>query len=441
MSKKIYTLTDIQSGDYPANAKLAVIGNPIAHSLSPLMQQAALNADGQDVQYIPIFCQADKEAFNLLINTLKEKGFIGANVTVPFKQYAFEAAQKTDSLSRLCEASNTLLFRRNVIEAFNTDGPGFNKAITLLMNRKLSTLKIVIVGIGGAGSALAAECALAGCSNLTLANRSIEKVIPFWNKLLSYQPQTTLLRLDSHTLPASIREADVVVNATSLGLHKTDAMPFSPDLLKKGQTFYDVITHATPLYEAARQKGCHAHIGQSMLLWQGVFAYEHWFHHKPDVYLMENILTQALTEDTMEQKTTQPHLTDTELNHMAWNPKQAEAKTERQSDGIYPGDWAQAEALPVLSQSPEITRPLSNEALNMMEWNPMELKIDNISKMERFSSGVKNANRWTDTAFLEMSDWNGANPAAPAAKKVSSMHQSTKSLISHQRQEELSNQK
>lgn len=144
----------------------------------------------------------------------------------------------------------------------------------------------------------------------------------------------------------------------------------------------------------------------------------------------------------MEQKT-QNYLTDAELNQMDWNPKPAEKSTSSdKAEAIHPGDWTQAEALPVLSKTSEMPRSLSNEALNMMAWNPIELTTDKFNHAERFSSGVENVNLWTDTTFLEQSDWNSSALLPSSARKVNQTeHAATKNLISHQQREQNIHQK
>ena len=94
------------------------------------------------------------------------------------------------------------------------------------------------------------------------------------------------LHFDSPELPAALATADLVVNATSLGLHEGDPMPISPDWLSPGQMVYDIVTHDTALRRAAAARGCTAATGLGMLLWQGAIAFEHWFGRTPDVAAM-----------------------------------------------------------------------------------------------------------------------------------------------------------
>ncbi len=273
-------------------ARLAVIGNPIAHSRSPQMQQTALDAAGVEATYIRVQAGLEEGAFEACARQLAELGFIGANVTVPFKKQAFALAADADALSRLCGASNTLQFTENGWHAFNTDGPGFARAVEELCGRTLGSMRVLILGAcGGAGSALAAQCVLSGCPQLTLANRPRPELAQLAAKLAPHAQGNGLSircvsMADTAALSAAVVEAELIVNATSLGLHEGDPLPLDPAWLTPAQVVYDIVPHDTPLRRAAAERGCTASDGLGMLLWQGALAFEHWFGMMPDVGVM-----------------------------------------------------------------------------------------------------------------------------------------------------------
>lgn len=277
--------------------QLGVIGNPIAHSISPPMQQAALDAEQRAITYVRLLCEREEGAFPELIHRLRGADFLGVNVTVPFKRQARAVADEADALSTLCGAANTLVFREGGITAcYNTDGPGFERAIEELSSKKLSELRILLLGAcGGAGSALAAQCVLAGCPQLTLVNRPRPELEQLAATLCPHAQAGSVhtLPISSAALAEAVQNADLIVNATSLGLAAGDALPLSPELLHSGQIVYDLITHDTPLRRAAAERGCLAATGQSMLLWQGAFAYRHWFGKLPPVEAMRRALSAA----------------------------------------------------------------------------------------------------------------------------------------------------
>ncbi len=282
-----YTADELDT--LPADARLGVIGNPIAHSKSPQMQQPALDAAGIPARYVRLLAGTENGAFEALLCKLAERGFTGVNVTVPFKKKAHDAAVQLDPLARLSGAVNTLVRREDGWHGYNTDGPGFSRAIEECCGRPLRELRVLIMGAcGGAGSALACQCALEGCPALTLVNRPRPELAELATRLAAHStaPVETL-HFDSAGLPAAVAAADLIVNATSLGLHEGDPMPLSPNLLSPGQLVYDIVTHETALHRAATARGCTAETGQGMLLWQGAIAFEHWFCSPPDISAMQ----------------------------------------------------------------------------------------------------------------------------------------------------------
>lgn len=195
--KPYYTLADLLDEGHPFDAgetvpaRLAVIGFPIAHSKSPAMQQAALDAAGIRARYIRI--QAAPEEFGEVVRLLRERGFTGANVTVPHKQAACSLCNDTDALSRVTGSVNTLVFQKDgSVSGFNTDGPGFARAIREEFSVDLRDLKVALLGsCGGAGLALAYTCAMQRCERLTLAGRSEEKLQELKNRLSSFSLTNT----------------------------------------------------------------------------------------------------------------------------------------------------------------------------------------------------------------------------------------------------------
>ena len=284
-----------QLNELPEDARLGVIGNPIAHSKSPQMQQPALDAAGIAARYVRLMADTEPGAFETLLAELAQRGFIGVNVTVPFKRKAYEAAVTRDALAELSGAVNTLVLKADGWHGYNTDGPGFSRAIEETCGRPLRGMKVLIMGAcGGAGSALACQCALEGCPGITLVNRPRPELKELAASLAQHttSPVSTL-HFDSPGLATAVVEADLIVNATSLGLHEGDPMPISPDFLRPGQLVYDIVTHETALHRTALERDCTTATGQGMLLWQGAIAFAHWFGCTPDVAAMRQGLTGA----------------------------------------------------------------------------------------------------------------------------------------------------
>ena len=291
--RSVYTATELTTAEVQQlNIRLGVIGNPIAHSKSPQMQQAALNACGRTERYVRILADTQDGAFTALLQQLEELNFLGVNVTVPFKKQAFAAAVQADTLSTLCGAANTLVRQADGWHCYNTDGPGFQRAIEELCHCQLRELNIAILGAcGGAGSALAAQCALAQGPNLTLINRPRPELDTLAAKLTPYSSGSIQTAgFNTTTAATALNQADLIINATSLGLHEGDALPLPIDCLRQEQIVYDIVTHDTPLQRAATQRGCITDNGLGMLLWQGAFAFAHWFGALPPIAPMHAAL-------------------------------------------------------------------------------------------------------------------------------------------------------
>jgi shikimate dehydrogenase len=282
--KQVHTLEDLTSrerldagADKPA--RLAVIGHPIAHSASPQMHQAALDAFGKSMRYIRLDIAPGQvgEAFS----RMRALGFIGCNVTVPHKLEAM-AYCEVDPDARALGAVNTIRFDADLNRGFNTDGPGFARAIEDDFKVPFASLKVAIAGAGGgAGQAIATQCCLLGVEKLVVVNRTLEKLGPLVARLRSFNPQTEIVALafDDPALAAQCASCDLIVNTSSLGLKSGDPSILELACLKKEHLVYDTIYQppVTPLLALANGLGCGTANGLSMLIQQGALAFQHWF--------------------------------------------------------------------------------------------------------------------------------------------------------------------
>ena len=299
---ELYTLDDLVSRDrldagHDKPAKLAVIGHPVAHSSSPRMHQPALDALGIDARYIKIDVPPGHvaEAFA----RMKALGFYGCNVTVPHKLDALAACTDVHPDARSLGAVNTVRFDETGTHGFNTDGPGFVRAIVEDFDFTLATFNVMIAGAGGgAGQAIATQCAIQGVPRLVLVNRTLEKLEPLVERLRALGPTTEVIALafDDPRLIALSQESDLIVNTTSVGLKEGDGSPLPQDCLRAGLCVYDTIYQpaVTPLLAAANATGARIANGLSLLLHQGALAFQHWFPHTdPLPYMREALGIQA----------------------------------------------------------------------------------------------------------------------------------------------------
>ena len=307
--KDVYQISDLSSrekldrgADKPA--RLAVIGHPVSHSASPAMHQAALDDQGKDLRYIRLEVQPGQVAE--AVERMKELDFIGCNVTVPHKFEVIDCCDELSEDARALGAVNTLIFGDQTL-GHNTDAPGLVRAIREDFGIDLADLRVMIIGVGGgAGQAIATQCARIGCDQLWLVNRTLEKAQTLTTALHAYKNQPNHLEVpgerfcamapDDPAIAEASGHADLIINATSLGLRSIDAMPIHSGCVQPHHLVYDMIYNpaSTALLSHAKSVGARTANGFSMLLHQGVLAYECWFSGKSPLEEMRKGLASTL---------------------------------------------------------------------------------------------------------------------------------------------------
>jgi shikimate dehydrogenase len=308
MMKPVYTLDDLASratldagADKPA--KLAVLGFPVAHSASPRMHQPALDALGINARYIRLEVEPGKiaEAFE----KMRALEFIGCNVTVPHKLEAMDYCTVSHHAMML-GAVNTIIFKREATEGYNTDGPGFERALLDDFETSLSQLKVAVVGAGGgAGQAIATQCVLSGARKLVMVNRTLSKMDRLRDQLedkylasmfshIWKEREIVALSFDDLSLSEHCLDCDLIVNTSSVGLKPGDPSILPADCLRPEHLVYDTIYQppVTPLLALAMQTGCRTANGLSMLIHQGALAFQRWFPGTDPLPMMRAALAQ-----------------------------------------------------------------------------------------------------------------------------------------------------
>jgi shikimate dehydrogenase len=285
MSGRVYQLDDLISreildADVEQPAILAVIGCPVAHSASPAMHQPALDVRGIDGRYIRLEVPIGRVTEAL--QRLQQLEFVGANVTVPHKFAALDACHQVDDAAREIGAVNTVKFLRGETHGYNTDGPGFAQAIHEEFGTGLSGLRVMIVGAGGgAGQAIATQCAREGAQRVILVNRTVEKIQSLRDRLARRFDATQFhaLAIDDPQLPSVAKQCQLLVNTSSLGLKEGDASPIDPACFASHHWVYDTIYQPprTTFLRLAEEAGAQVANGFTMLLHQGVLAFDRWY--------------------------------------------------------------------------------------------------------------------------------------------------------------------
>ena len=284
--KPVFTLDELRHWDEVAPtldppARLAVIGDPISHSRSPQLHNPALAARGIHAQYIRVHVAPGQvgEALRLFA----QHGFLGVNCTIPHKFEALKAVDVLDPLAETLGAVNTVAVRSGKLHGFNSDGPGFVHSMEEAFGRSMPGLRVLIIGAGGgAGRAVAVQCALAGCKGLTLVNRTVGKLAGLQAEVrrVASGLEAVLLPWTDSALAQAVTGADLVVNASPIGMKAGDANLFTPSLLRSEHLVYDMVYRPegeTPLIAMAKAVGAKTCDGLLLLLHQGAVSFAHWF--------------------------------------------------------------------------------------------------------------------------------------------------------------------
>ena len=300
--KEFYTLVDLKTWEERGKSpvRLGIFGDPVAHSLSPQMQNAALDNLGLKERYGRF--QIGAEELRTGLELIRRLNFVGINLTLPHKTTAISLMDEVDETARQSGAINTVLVEGEKLLGFNTDGPGFLHAIRSEFSVDLRDLRVLLLGAGGgAGRAIAMQCARENCERLVLVNRTLEKAQDLAKELAPYFSGSRVLgpvaRLqaipwDETSLRFQLANTDLVVNATSVGMKRSDPPLFPASLLAPHLLVYDTIyTPArTPLLAAAADAGALGANGLSMLLHQGALSFEIWFGRKAPLNVMRAAL-------------------------------------------------------------------------------------------------------------------------------------------------------
>jgi len=299
--KEVYTLEDLRqwdaatAGEHPP-IRLAVFGDPVAHSRSPQMHNAALEACGIAARYCRLHIRPGELAEALRL--LPQAGFLGVNCTIPHKATTLDLVDEADEHARKIGVVNTVVVEGERLLGFNTDGPGLLRAVQAEFGVDLRDLRVMVLGAGGgAGRAIAAQCAIENCERLVLVNRTFEKarhlaqeLEPFFKGPRVFGPMRRLEAVpwEEHHLAAQLTNIDLVINATSCGMKRTDPSVLPASILRANLLVYDTIYTAqnTPLMEDAQSVGARAANGKSMLLYQGALSFEIWFNRPAPVEVM-----------------------------------------------------------------------------------------------------------------------------------------------------------
>lgn len=275
----------------------AVIGDPIAQSLSPQLHNGLLKATGVDGLYLPIGVKS--EDLEKLVAGFRLLNFGGFNITKPHKMAIMKFLDRLDPLAEKIGAVNTVVYRNGEMVGYNTDGFGFIKSIEeKIADQPKEKLTILILGCGGAVKSVAMALADWGIKKVIIANRTVAKAEELARQINDSWPgKAEAIAMASDELEKAVDEAMVVVNGTSLGMADTVTQsPLPKELLKKELLVYDMIYSPpqTQLLKDARAAGAQTENGLEMLLYQGLLAFELWTGIFPDPAVGKKLLEEGI---------------------------------------------------------------------------------------------------------------------------------------------------
>ena len=278
---------------------LAVIGAPIAHSLSPIIQNAALHAAGLDYVYAALSVRAD--ALASAVRGLYDAGIAGFNVTIPFKTAIIPLLDALSEDARRIQAVNTVVVEDGRLVGYNTDVAGFLAGFAE-RGIALTGKNAVLIGAGGAARAALWGLLRSGVSSVAIGVRSVEKGAALAADFAT-DGDVRAVSFDDAAWIAACSDADIVVQTTPLGMtpHTEEMPPVDAAKINPSAVVYDLIyTPAeTRFLREARARGCETINGETMLVAQGAEAFHLWTGKRPDVELMKRVLREELARNTL----------------------------------------------------------------------------------------------------------------------------------------------
>ena len=264
----------------------AVIGDPIGHSKSPLMHNAAFRALGINADYTAI--HVTREGLPAFLESAR-RTLSGFNITVPHKNAVIPFLDGITPRAALAGSVNTVSVRDGKLFGDTTDGTGLERAVLEVFGLPLKGANVCILGCGGVVRALVFHLADAGCARIRILNRTAEKAALLTSEILKHAPSLDCGFAALNDLP-SVRNAldgsDLVIQCTSLGLREGDGSPIDPALIPASACLFDTIYRETEILVKCRERGLRVAGGLPMLVHQGAESFRIWTGREAPVDVM-----------------------------------------------------------------------------------------------------------------------------------------------------------
>ena len=256
-----------------------VIGRPLDHSLSPAMHNAAYQTLGLDWVYVPLVV-ADEMGLHRVVAAIRSLPFVGFNITMPYKAEMLELCDEVATAASMAGAVNAVHCAPDGrLIGYNTDGRGMLESLAADAGLDPVGKRVVLLGAGGAAGGALVALILAKCSAITVVNRNLGTAEELLDRMASRLQSMEASALSIESAESAVTQADLIVNATPLGMRPGDASPVPVEWLRKGQVVLDMVygtPQPTALVGAARLVGATALDGLGMLVAQGATAVDIW---------------------------------------------------------------------------------------------------------------------------------------------------------------------
>lgn len=273
-----------------------LFGCPVGHSFSPMMHNAAFEALKLNWVYLPF--NVYPRQLPQAVAAVRALNLAGVNVTVPHKQAVLPLLDELTPTASAVGAVNTIINENGKLIGHNTDGAGFTKALKLQAGFAPKGKRAAVLGAGGAARAAAVQLALEGAAEVVLVNRSAERAQSLAAVLKQFGVSTAVYTWQQAELSAVLKQADLIVQATKLGMHPEvdQCPPIPPQSLHAGQTVCDLIynPNETKFLKLAKSAQTQTINGLGMLLYQGVLAFELWTKTNAPVEVMRAALKKQI---------------------------------------------------------------------------------------------------------------------------------------------------
>ena len=276
---------------------LGIIGYPIGHSMSPVFQQAALDACGVDARYVAY--QVAPDEVEEFVSGLRQPGIKGINVTVPHKLAVMPYLDEIDDWASEAGAVNTIVNRDGRLTGHNTDGYGFLRALREGAGFEPRSRRTLILGAGGAARGVVLALAREGVGELTIANRTTERAEDLAQLARGRNITTRAIPLSGTELTEAAANAELIVNCTTIGMSHgpgEDETPLPGNAIPATALVNDLVYNPlqTRLLREAAQVGAKTLGGIQMLVYQGAASFEMWLERAAPVAVMLEAATRAM---------------------------------------------------------------------------------------------------------------------------------------------------